>query len=1298
MRRTILSLLLLCASFPGATFAGQSLVLPATGQATNANVPAQTGDCRIEGLLQNWPSAPNNSNIAGNPCGVSFHYCNTCGNTLQVYWVLASGGICAGGPYVPTLTGFSPQAMYFRYQQTVAGNSGAGLPARTNTLEIWNSSGVRVFPNGSSGPSSGFCTWTTLSGSPGAGASLGDTGSSGSSTIGFYRVYNTLVPMGSQMPVTAPVGIYASGCIFHWTLDNTLADACGHYPAALVNTPCGSGSCYTPTGPIQSLVVAAARTLNAPAYSNWISLRAGYPNQLDGSQSFSQTDGSSTVTYAWQGSGPSEIIWSSQTAAQPIVSGLVFGSYTFFLHVVDVNGNSTLGSLEAGAVAYDGNGVVIPPNPAVSNLFGPQIAFGQNPWGFEDERNLFAVSAQAPYWNANYDTTWATPGTGTISYPFSGKGFAPGPSCTTLSSSVTATATAIPVTNASCLSLSSLPTWILIGTAFNVTEMVRICGATAMTGPATLTVCYDGRGMTGNAPQLYSPGPASAWPMGTLVGEFRIQGAGTLFSTDSVRPICPAGIPGPPGAVAYSTGTATLAASSTTVTGSGTTWTTANGVQAGGYIRMAATHGGGTAFVFWRQIVTVTDATHLVLDHAAPSDIDGAAFSYQITSPAMYLSLEFNAADGHIARALFTGVGCESDAAMFAILGHDVPALDSVQMPTTGTIHYSYKTFFGLYASQGLGSPDFYGPGLAARNFYYRSGYGPALAYANAVDEYATRDPEIADGIAGGANPLAIGGMVVGSMVDLILNSSTVLTWPNLEQFARSGAIGGAGCNAYDTRSAGYLTAFTTLASIWDTNSANAAAFTTALQAVLASDQTCRRNASDGYAGAEVNSFANGFVFNTTTVGTGNPSALTLTAGSTAVTGAGFTNGSNSAPGYCYGVDIAPITVTHGSSIATVTAGTLSQQSFIYITDTTSSPINVGVFEYSVSGSRVQLAGVWPGASGTFSAMSTTGGTNIYGSLWTGNADTFANNRALEKVWACRYNSPTSLTLNRPWDGPTGSSYYFSYYNVGAFGQQPFFFGIKMNQMVWATKSSNSALANGYAALIPGPANWYNSFGWDSTNNHGTFYDTVAQVCANPNIVAAGSFNSISGEEGCGNNGLAPGNAAIERVDSAEGGSAMIQFYLANPTLNNKAIVDRFYGAMFGNVPYCAASVVFSCDGITASQLDNGSLSGTKWAGFYFGMGGFFDNSWPAVRNGGVQAARTRTEQIGFTLDGAASVRVTVTAPSGAVSAVTCTSAPCAITVDDRQGSHSYQVQHLSGSGEVLATAAPVLLPLPPQP
>jgi hypothetical protein len=675
--------------------------------------------------------------------------------------------------------------------------------------------------------------------------------------------------------------------------------------------------------------------------------------------------------------------------------------------------------------------------------------------------------------------------------------------------------------------------------------------------------------------------------------------------------------------------------------------------------------------------------------------------------------------DGHVIRLLYNGMGCESDTAMFSVASHDIPALDGTMQPTTGSIHYSYKTFLSEITNTGTYDPNFYGTGLAARNFFLRSGYTPALTLANSIDEYWVRDPQLGDGYAGG-DPLSYGGGVIGAIMDLITNSSTVLTWPNVEQYAYSAEVQLLGasppssnpatwavCNILDSRETGVLSSILALAATYDTNSTNAAAFTTALGYLMTRQQTCRRNASDGYVGAEVNSFSNSFAWNPASVGTSSPSALTLTNGSTAVTGTGLTQGTSTVAGYCYGVDVITLTVTSGSSIAVVASGSLTltlpayHETFIYFYDGS----KVGVFVYSGSGgvgTTIQLSSIWTGASGTFPAMSSPGpdqtaGSGFlqgYGSIWTSNAESLTNNQALEKVWACKTNSSTSATLFRPWDGPNGSNYYISYYTIGAFGQEAFMIGGYLeNSLRFGSLSANSAIASGFAAILPQVGAWYNSYGWDPNNSRGSTYNTVYQACAPQSALLVGGFgfDSIAGYEGCAPNG-APQAA---RVDSAEGGMAMLQWYLASPTQTNRATVDNFYGAMFAYPPNCSSSVASTCaDGLFASP---NNMNATKWPGFYFGMGGFFTMSWPAVRNGPVQAARLRTVYIGFSLGSAASVRVTVSAPSGQVTTVACTSAPCAVTVDDRQGSFWYQVQYLSSAGQVVATADPVLLPLPPQ-
>lgn len=961
----------------------------------------------------------------------------------------------------------------------------------------------------------------------------------------------------------------------------------------------------------------------------------------------------------------------TSTTVTGIIASTPAANYVFQLTVTDSMGAMNTTTLQVGAVPIDANCNLAPTDPKVSGAFGPLVAFGCNPWHYEDSQNYSAIHQSTTWWPANYSLNWTVLNTsGTISWPFYATGINVGAACTTLTAAITSTTqTSISVANAGCLKgITSLPTWILVNnTGFGdiAPEMMRItaCTDTATTMPctgttmaATMTVGYDGRGMSGNLVGIGGyPNTVAAktWLNGSAVGEMLIKGSGTKFGTDATQAICQAGLPGPPGVVTYQVGTVDLASNigTTTISGSGTTWNNANGVFVGGHIRVVATHSSGTAQPFWAQIVTITNATHLVLDHPIPAGEDVGNFSYAITSPAMYLALQFNGTNGDTPEIIQNGVGCESETSMFALPIHDFTSFDTVYQ--NGSLKYSFKTDIGNVAHGGTSAYAYYGVGPASRMFWERSGLTEALTLANYIDENICRDPELADGFVQPA-VLTIGGAVIGCMIDKILNASTVLTWPNLEEYGRTSMSvlvpGGvlSPCNATDTREGAYREAWTTIASENDPQASDPMQdFVTGARNMLKRDlgtmtfPGCLRNASDGYVGAEVNSFSNSFVFNPQ-----GPSStqwtqpLTLTNLSTAVTGSGFNNGlagtypnySGSTPGYCWGQDIVMLTVNTGQSTATVASGTLNPASLIYFYDGS----KVGMFEFTVAGTAVQLSGVWLGASGTFSAMSTGGGPINSGGQVVGGfmgivaqvsptsppIDNLANNQALEKVWACKFNSSSSLTLFRAWDGIStsaltgGNQYYGSYYNVGTFGQQPFMFGIKALQISAAAKSADSVTAAAAQAIWPLMGQSFNANGWDANNaNHGTAYNIVFQPCGSQADVPAGSFDSIHAFEGCAPFGSTSNAKQEARVDSMEGGAAMLAFYLANPTPTNKAIVDTFYGAIVGLSGTCDSSISSTCDGTTAFHLADSDFTVPRWVGFDFGMGGFFMNTWPAVRN-----------------------------------------------------------------------------------
>ena len=1303
--------------FSAAIYAGQSFVFSVTTQTLqNTSVPAQSGAWYKEFYVDAIPAT-----LAANPwflnfneasTGLSVEFSNGCAPNLCLTSNLDGIGLANTivGLNFPTL------ALYIRVQHDSATLGGAHT--NTDYFEVWDTNGVERYQN-----SVAYTTASTTSN----GAHV--LGTADAQHLAFVRMCRgAVLPLASKMPTTAG-GCLTGTEVYEWKFDGNLNDSSGKGFNATLS---GGGSARYATTLFQN-VIAVLKTSGAPSWSNWVSLRAGHPNRLDGASGLSQSDSSSTITCFWQVlAGPSIPVWDSRASCTPTLTGLVFGAYRFSLQVSDAAGNQATGTLDVGAVAYDDNGVVIPADPNVTKIFGPMIAFGQNPWGYEDERNAAAVALQIA--NNTYYTSmaavWSVSGQGTVSYPFAGVGFGqPGAS---LNGAITATATSIAIHNAERITgLTSLPTWIVIGGSGSTGELIRITGTTGTSGDQTLTVGYDGRGLASYPFGNSNVVPAQAWSDGTVVGEMRIQGTGTLFATDANRPLCPAGVPGPPGPVTYSTGTVRLAAGSTAVAGTGTNWTTGNGVQASYMIRVAATHGGGTPFVWWAQITTVGDTTHITASRPAPADVDtGTDFSYKITG-ARYLSLEFTDSAAPIygagntltTRALQNLMGCESETAAFATAAHDLPALDST---TQSGVKYSYKNSLGAASAFG---PNFYGTGLALREFYYRSGYGPALTAANLIDDYWIRDPEICAGYCTG-EPLLSGGGYLGGLANTVLNSSALTHWPDLRPWASIALnwfnTNHGNCNnnsPFDTRDQAYYGLYLTMAGIFDPDGTQQASWLTGMGSAgngagtLGRDNLCKR--AD-------NSFAVGIL--------GGPT-IHLTHGSAIATGTGLDHVGASGAKACAGVASGTITVNHGSAVATLVTGSLGNPATnfnIVIRDTTSSPSYVGFFQFSFNGSAVILAGLWPGASGTFSflvqdnsqGLSGLGGGNTAIGLDGSDAD----NVRLVESWACTYNSPTQITLNRPWDDsvtggnvhPTGDYIIYPAPNsgagIGGYFQQPFMYGIKTKVVSYAANyAPNSTISSGYQSLLPLMGQWFHDVGYD-TNTDGSYYARVNLACE-PFVQAkratdppdSSVFDSIHGSSQlfpCGSNGLAGslggGNGEFTmRVDSAEAFAAVLEYYRAQCLLGTsqcsaaRAFGDRAYGAIWGNCSMTSGGgATYFCDSHyvnTGGELSNGSIGAFKWVGFFFGMG--MSHQWPAVRQGGVQAAQNRTIYIAFDIGQAASVRIIVTAPSGTPPVVyACGASPCAITVDDLQGSHWFQIQYLSATGQVLSESAPDLL------
>ena len=337
--------------------------------------------------------------------------------------------------------------------------------AKRLVCELWNQHGSGYIRN--IVKITGFLDW------PYSGGKFGDQYTKVS--LGFFRIFSSIVPDGGRPPLTA-----ATGDLTDLKFDGDTSDSSGRHHS--INFPKPVFAATPDQRP-----TAVIHTSGAPAWSNWVSLRAGFPATLDATASFSLADGDSSVNYRWQQmSGPTSLKWSSYTIAKPIVTGLIFGDYKFRLQVTDRSGETASAELDVGAVATDDNGVVVQANPAADLLFGPMIAFGKNPWQFQDYIALHSAMVRRSYIASLSPPSWVKNLPGTISFtPLYGTT----PNQTTLNGAITASASTIVLTDATKLDFSVLPTVIQINWR-GVRESVRICGAAGN----TLTVCYDGRG------------------------------------------------------------------------------------------------------------------------------------------------------------------------------------------------------------------------------------------------------------------------------------------------------------------------------------------------------------------------------------------------------------------------------------------------------------------------------------------------------------------------------------------------------------------------------------------------------------------------------------------------------------------------------------------------------------------------------------------------------------------------------------------------------------------------------------
>jgi hypothetical protein len=1091
--------------------------------------------------------------------------------------------------------------------------------ALTWRVEAWDENGVRQVNTTRS---------FTASGSTSNGAFVNASAAAGS--MAFFRVHSTLVGANARPPVTFD----NADRLLEWKFDNSLADSSGNGWTA-------TGSPTYVTTPDQNVVSIAK--VNATEWSNQTSIRAGNSATLSGTSSYSQADTSNSVTCQWYYvSGPSTPLIESSNTCSAIPKGTIFGSYVFQLTVTDVNSNSATSTIEVGAVATATNGVVIPADPNTTKIFGEMIAFGKSPWGYMDERAKKAVELNQARYAGSWPPQWINNMPGTISTDLKFDRVR-----TTLSADITSSTLTINVTSAAGLDLTTFPTIIGIGgfpggfPSYS-DEEVLICSAAGN----VLTACFDGRGYSPDAQGL-----ARAWTSGTNIYQRRVAGSSSAFLTN----FCPAGA-GWPGTILYNTGTVGVTAGSTTITGASTVWTSA---MNGAAIRIQGTHSGGTPFVF-QAYFTQTSATGGTLSRAYPSGADtNSGRSYHLISNAKYLSMNYLRADATTGRAPVYIAHCQTDTVMYWRTGIEYLATQG----SGGTGLQSAITYSGdtLVSASNNTSSQYYDEVLAGYAMYFRSGWEPARTQARTIGDYWVKSPGIDEGY---PNVAPRQRTLTGAFVAWVLDGRTDNAY-GLRKNASQGAGYSSNCFA-DLRETAYAHSWTSLAALLDPDSGQRATWVALMPTALAWDQACK-GASNSYpqyySGGE----------------NGGGQTITINNGDTAATGTGIP------ASFCPRTAGGTASIVSGASqITSASISIASGVGYIVISGTQGGGVTPLILkmQYSGSGTTVQLAGVWPGDTGTINFQIESNSNTLTVSPFS------ASDPAYGQMNACQWNSSTSITLLRPYTGPSGTAYLATSNLVGV-GTQPFIASIKAKQQEWSVEATTGATQTSYQTNLTNLANWIYTDGLDPATG-GMYYGVNFAGC-NPKMTAAasdGGYSILNAECSYWPNA---GGKSVARPLLAEGASALVSAYEANPTEPVKAIIDQYYANMYGQ--QYASGVPSAEGGINMEFLFDQYLIADKWYGFFYGMG--MAHQWPAVRVGGAQpeslvsrAVQPRLADI----SGAVSMKVTATRPSGnASSTATCTTSPCTVQIDTRQGTGwLLTIEYYSGAsgtGTLLARA-----------
>jgi hypothetical protein len=219
-----------------------------------------------------------------------------------------------------------------------------------------------------------------------------EIGGNSSLALDYIRLYNSAVPTG-----TSPF-LPGKGDLLDLEFEGTLVDEVTGARLKTNTTPV-----FTPSPSYPPAV-----TQGPPrTFTN------GH-GTLDGSQSFSLA-GEKALSLSWeQVSGPSPVIFSSKTSAQPQISGMSPGSYVFRLTGRDSIGKVASVVVKYGDVSVDARGRVIPAAEWEGKILGPLLPWGANPWPYFDESHQRLADFFGALLTSDYLDVWNRAGPGTI--------------------------------------------------------------------------------------------------------------------------------------------------------------------------------------------------------------------------------------------------------------------------------------------------------------------------------------------------------------------------------------------------------------------------------------------------------------------------------------------------------------------------------------------------------------------------------------------------------------------------------------------------------------------------------------------------------------------------------------------------------------------------------------------------------------------------------------------------------------------------------------------------------------------